>query len=85
MGTPELSAYDMASAYTAFANKTNPHLYVTHITDKMVEPFTAIPEQKAINPSYNYVIVDMLKYVAEVIGKKYKSEIAGKDRHHQQL
>ena len=53
---------------------------MTHITDKNGRTiYTAIPEQKkAINPSYNYVIVDMLKYVAEVIGKKYKSEIAGK-------
>ena len=82
LGTPELSAFDMASAYTAFANNgihTTP-IYVTHITDKNGKTiYTAIPEQKkAINPSYNYVIVDMLKYVAEVIANKYKSEIAGK-------
>jgi penicillin-binding protein 1A len=82
LGTPELSAFDMASAYTAFANngvQTSP-VFVTHITDKDGKViYTAIPEQKkAINPGYNYVIVDMLRYVASVIQPKFKSRIAGK-------
>lgn len=82
LGTPELSAMDMACAYTAFANDgivTKP-IFVTRIEDKNGKViYTAIPEQKrAINPSYNYVIVDMLKYVAEVIQSKFKSQIAGK-------
>jgi penicillin-binding protein 1A len=82
LGTPELSAYDLASAYTAFANngvQTSP-IFISHITDKNGKTiYTAIPEQKkAVNPSYNYVIVDMLRYVASVIQPKFKSRIAGK-------
>ncbi len=82
LGTPELSAFDMASAYTAFANngiQTTP-FFVTHIEDKNGKViYSAIPEQKkAINPAYNYVIVDMLRYVASVIQSKFKSKIAGK-------
>ena len=82
LGTPELSAMDLASAYTAFANngvQTTP-IFVSHITDKDGHTiYTAIPEQKkAINPNYNYVIVDMLKYVASVIAPKFKSKVAGK-------
>ncbi len=82
LGTPELSAMDMACAYTAFANEgivTRP-FFVTRIEDKNGRViYSAVPEQKkAINPAYNYVIVDMLKYVAEVIQGKFKSQIAGK-------
>jgi len=76
LGTPELSAMDMACAYTAFANEgivTRP-FFVTRIEDKNGRViYSAVPEQKkAINPAYNYVIVDMLKYVAEVIQGKFK-------------
>lgn len=82
LGTPELSAYDLATAYTAFANngvQSSP-VFITHITDKNGKTiYTATPEQKkAINPSYNYVIVDMLQYVASVIQPKFKSRVAGK-------
>ncbi len=82
LGTPELSAMDMACAYTAFANEgvvTKPQ-FVTRIEDKNGRViYSAVPEQKkAINPAYNYVIVDMLKYVASVIQGKFKSDVAGK-------
>jgi penicillin-binding protein 1A len=82
LGTPELSAMDMACAYTAFANEgivTRP-FFVTRIEDKNGRViYSAVPEQKkAINTAYNYVIVDMLKYVAKVIQGKFKSQIAGK-------
>jgi penicillin-binding protein 1A len=82
LGTPELSAMDMACAYTAYANDgvvTKP-IFVTRIEDKNGRViYTAVPEQKkAINPAYNYVIVDMLKYVTSGIQSKFKSEIAGK-------
>jgi len=82
LGTPELSAMDMACAYTAFANDgivTKP-IFVTRIEDKNGKViYTAVPEQKrAINPAYNYVIVDMLKYVADIIQSKFKSQVAGK-------
>lgn len=82
LGTPELSAMDMACAYTAFANEgiVSRPFFVTRIEDKNGRViYSAVPEQKkAINPAYNYVIVDMLKYVAEVIQGKFKSQIAGK-------
>jgi penicillin-binding protein 1A len=82
LGTPELSAYDMASAYTTFANNGthSEPIYITKITDKDGKLiYSSIPEQKkAINPSYNSVIVNMLEYVAEPIKKKFKSVIGGK-------
>jgi penicillin-binding protein 1A len=82
LGTPELSAYDMASAYTAFANNGthSEPIYISHITDKDGKLiYSAIPEQKkAVNPSYNDVIVNMLQYVAQPIKNKFKSTIAGK-------
>lgn len=82
LGTPELSAMDMAYAYTAFANNgmvTKP-VFVTRIEDKNGRViYTAVPEQKrAINESYNYAIVDMLKYVVSGIQNQFKSQIAGK-------
>lgn len=82
LGTPEMSAFDMASAYTAFANngiQTTP-FFITHIEDKDGKLiYSAVPDQKkAINPAYNYVIVDMLKYVASIIQPKFKSKVAGK-------
>ncbi|MBK9735441.1 MAG: transglycosylase domain-containing protein [Saprospiraceae bacterium] len=82
LGTPELSVMDMACAYTAFANDgivTKP-IFVSRIEDKNGRIiYTAVPEQKrAINPAYNFVIVDMLKYVASIIQSKFKSEVAGK-------
>lgn len=83
LGTPELSAMDMACAYTAFANDgivTKP-IFVTRIEDKNGRViYSAVPEQKrAINASYNYVIVDMLKYVAAILQPKFnKFEVAGK-------
>jgi penicillin-binding protein 1A len=82
LGTPELSAYDMASAYTTFANNGthSEPVYITRITDKDGKLiYSSIPEQKkAINPSYNSVIVNMLEYVAEPIKRKFKSVIGGK-------
>lgn len=82
LGTPELSAMDMASAYTTFANEgihTKP-IFVTKIEDKNGRIiYSSVPEQKkAINPNYNYVIVNMLQYVASAIQNQFKTEIAGK-------
>lgn len=82
LGTPELSAMDMATAYTAFANDgivTRP-IFVTRIEDKNGKViYSSVPEQKrAINPAYNYVMVNMLQYVAEPIKNKVKSQIGGK-------
>lgn len=82
LGTPELSAMDMATAYTAFANDgivTKP-IFVTRIEDKNGKViYSSVPEQKrAINPAYNYVMVNMLQYVADPIRNKVKSQIGGK-------
>jgi penicillin-binding protein 1A len=83
LGTPELSAMELAHAYTAFANEgtvTKP-IFVTRIEDKNGKViYNAVPEQKsAISPSNNYVMVDLLKYVAkDVVQKKFKTEVAGK-------
>jgi penicillin-binding protein 1A len=82
LGTPELSAMDMATAYTAFANEgvvTKP-IFVTRIEDKNGKViYTSVPEQKrAINPAYNHVLVNMLQYVADPIKGKLKSEVGGK-------
>ena len=82
LGTPELSAMDMATAYTAFANDgivTKP-IFVTRIEDKNGKViYSSVPEQKrAINSAYNYVMVNMLQYVAESIKNKLKSQVAGK-------
>jgi len=73
----------MAGAYTAYANDgiVSKPVFVTRIEDKNGRLiYSANPEQKrAINKAYNYVIVDMLKYVAEGFAKKkFKSEVAGK-------
>ncbi len=82
LGTPELSAYDMAGAYTVFANDGtySKPFFIAQIVDKNGKViFSAIPEQKkAINPSYNAVIVEMLQYVAKTIQGKFKSPIGGK-------
>ncbi len=82
LGTPELSAMDMAYAYTAFANEgivTKP-IFVTRIEDKNGRViYSAVPEQKrAINDAYNYAVVDMLRYVTSGIQPQFKSQIAGK-------
>ena len=82
LGTPELSVMEMAQSYTTFSNEgmnTKP-LFVSRIEDKNGRViFAEVPEQKrAINPSYNHVIVDMLQYVSNSIASKFKSDIAGK-------
>ena len=73
---------DMATAYTAFANNgvLSKPFFISRIEDKNGRViYTAMPEQKkVINPSYNYVIVDMLKYVASTVQAKVKSPVAGK-------
>ncbi|MBP7643529.1 MAG: transglycosylase domain-containing protein [Saprospiraceae bacterium] len=82
LGTPELSVMDMATAYTAFANNgvVSKPFFISRIEDKNGRViYSALPEQKkVINPSYNWVIVDMLKYVASIIQPRVKSVVAGK-------
>ncbi|MBP6695012.1 MAG: peptidoglycan glycosyltransferase, partial [Saprospiraceae bacterium] len=82
LGTAELSVMDLATSYTAFANQgvTTKPIFVTRIEDKNGKViYSAVPEQKkAINEGYNYVIVDMLQYVASPIASNFKTAVAGK-------
>lgn len=82
LGTPELSLMDMAGAYTAFANNgtySKPY-FIKKIVDQSGKTiYTGDTEKKkVINPSYNYVMVDMLKYAASFIAPRFKSELGGK-------
>jgi penicillin-binding protein 1A len=67
LGTPELSVYDMTMAYSAFANNGTvvKPFFVSRIEDRNGRIiYQAVPEQKlVINPSYNYVMVNMLQHV----------------------
>ena len=83
LGAVDLTLYDMAGAYTAFANEgtyTQP-IFITRIEDKNGRIiYNGIPKRKtAINPLYNAVMVDMLK---NNVGGKYgmglKSQVGGK-------
>lgn len=83
LGAVDLTLYDMAGAYTTFANDgtyTQP-IFVTRIEDKNGRIiYTGIPQRNtAINPLYNSVMVDMLR---NNVGGKYgmglKSKVGGK-------
>ncbi len=82
LGTPALSVLDMAGSYTAFANNgtySKPRL-ISRIEDKNGKIiYESVPEQKkAINPAFNFVIVDLLKSVVQGHQSRYNSTIAGK-------
>lgn len=82
LGVPELNTLDLAGAYTAFADNGTYHkpLYIKRIEDKNGKVvYVGQSERKnAINPEYNYVIVDMLKNAASFISGWFTSEVAGK-------
>jgi len=82
LGTAELSVMDMAGAYTTFANNGlySKPFFVSRIEDKNGKIiYAAVPEQKkAINPSFNYVIVNLLSNVSRDRQVNFKSRIAGK-------
>lgn len=82
LGTAELSAMDLAMAYTAFANDgmLSKPFFISRIEDRTGRViYSAVPEQKrAINEGYNYVMVDMLRYVASPIASQFKAQVAGK-------
>lgn len=84
LGTPELSLMELAGAYTAFANNgtyVKPY-YIKKIVDKNGKVIYTddTEKKKVINPSYNYVMVDMLKYAASYMTGRYNftSEVGGK-------
>ncbi len=82
LGTPELSLYDMTSAYSTFANKGlhNKPVFVTRIEDKDGKViYSAVPEQsKALPEDFNYVMVSMLRNAASFIAPQLNVEIGGK-------
>ena len=82
LGTPELSLYDMTSAYATFANKGlyNKPVFVTRIEDREGRViYNSVPEQsKALPEDFNYVMVSMLKKAAEFIAPKFNVEVGGK-------
>ena len=84
LGSADISLMEMTGAYGTFSNDgmfIKPY-FVTHIEDKNGKViYTYIPEQKrALNPVYNYIMVDMLKNNMGGGFTMYdvKSEIGGK-------
>ena len=84
LGSADISLMEMTGAYGTFSNDgvfISPY-FVTHIEDKNGKViYTHIPEQKrALNPVYNYIMVDMLKNNMAGRFSMYdiKSEIGGK-------
>jgi penicillin-binding protein 1A len=84
LGSADLSLMEMTGAYGTFANDGmygKPY-FVSHIEDKNGKIiFTNIPDQKrALNPTFNYIMVDMLKNNISGIFSMYniRSEIGGK-------
>jgi penicillin-binding protein 1A len=84
LGAADLSVREMAGAYTTFPNDgiyTEP-IFISHIEDKNGKViFRNSPTRRiAINPSYNRVMVDMLKN--NVLGRfaiaGIKSDVGGK-------
>lgn len=82
LGTPELSLFDMTSAYSTFANKGihNEPIFVTRIENKDGQLiYSSVPEQsRALPENYNYVMVDMLRHAAKIIDPKIHVDVGGK-------
>lgn len=89
LGTPDISALEMAGSYTAFANKglyTQP-IYFTSITDKNGnEIYSNVPiSTEAMSEEKAYIMVDMLRSVVDHgtavrlrYKYKFKADIGGK-------
>lgn len=84
LGSADLSVYEMTAAYNTFANDgvyCRPTM-ISRITNKDgKEIYNAKREERrALNPSYNYVMVDMLKYACRGAGgfSGVRSEFGGK-------
>jgi penicillin-binding protein 1A len=80
LGSCDLQVIEMAGAYTAFANggKYIEPIFVTRIEDKNGRLIFS-PNQdelQALEPEPNFVMVEMLKYVAQNVS--LKSEVGGK-------
>ena len=83
LGAVDISLYDMAGAYTTFANNgmyTQP-IFIKNITDKNGKViYTGIPQKNlAINPTYNAVMIEMLRNnVGGRYGLGVKTPVGGK-------
>lgn len=84
LGSADMSVYEMAGAYTTFANDGiyNRPIYITKIEDKNGRIiYQELPEERqALQSQANYAMVQMLKYVTQGAGgmSGLKSEIGGK-------
>lgn len=80
LGAADLSVYDMAGAYTTFANNgySNRPIFITRIEDKNGRTIFAQEqmEKQVLEEEPNYVMVEMLKYASGGMG--LKSEVGGK-------
>jgi len=68
LGSCDLELFEMAGAYTTFANNgiANKPIYITRVEDKNGrEIYSQLPEERtALHPTANYVMVDMLQKAA---------------------
>ncbi len=81
LGSTDLTVFEMTGAYSTFANNGiyNRPTFLMKIEDKNGRTiYEEIPETRAaLQPNANYVMVEMLRYSANV-GPGYKSDIGGK-------
>lgn len=82
LGSADLSVMDMTGAYTVYANDgtyTQP-IFVTSIEDKNGRQIygATSSQHKALNPKYNYAMVDMLINNCASVQSQLKTEFGGK-------
>ncbi len=82
LGSADLNVLEMTSAYSSFANNGiyRKPIFITKIEDKNGRViYNAIPEQRRVmQEQYNYVMVEMLKYVVKNHQFRLQSEFGGK-------
>ncbi len=83
LGATDLSVFEMTGAFSTFANQgvhRKPY-FIERIEDRngvVIYQNISIPEDAALSPDANYVMIDMLRRVAKPIQWQLKSEVAGK-------
>ncbi len=81
LGAADLTVYEMAGAYTTFANNGvfNKPTAILRVEDKNGRViYQSLPEERtALNPKPNYVMMEMLKYAVSGMGG-LNSEVGGK-------
>ncbi len=83
LGATDLSVYELTGAYATFANNgfSKKPFFISKIEDKNGDVIYRTPPQttpRALNEDANYVMVDMLKKVANPIQGQLKTEVGGK-------